>query len=52
MAVGTSASVSKQHRLMQGPMAARISAGSLPNSRVMASTVRAAIPAAVPRHPA
>ncbi len=46
MAVGTRP-VSKQHRLMQGPMAALISAGSLPNSRSW-HPPSGAIPAAVP----
>ena len=52
MASGTSASVSKQHGPMQGPMAARMFSGRQPNSRCMASTARAAMPAAVPRQPA
>ena len=49
---GTSPWVSKQHREMPGPMAAIRSPGRQPKFRIMASAARAAMPRAVPRHPA
>ncbi len=36
---------------MHGPIAARMSAGSLPNAACIASTARFATPSAVPRQP-
>lgn len=49
---GTSPWVSKQHREIPGPMAAIRSPGRQPKSRIMASAALAAMPRAVPRHPA